>query len=210
MAEDDIWVSNVLNNSNLVIGTDIDREEPAWVTIGKGEKPAQADLPIRIYAMYKDQTFTKKFPDLFDGGGGTKISPPLEAIFRKFNLGSSWICPAQLFLYDRMTLVDHTFSIFAGWETLQFLVPEESEGLRGYPVTRQQPNPPPPDVWGVPWELKDGDIAIAPRDLDGLDFWYDSRLRGAVFFSDPLKQSLCDGGYCRLFKFRKCKVIAVH
>ncbi|TLP61448.1 hypothetical protein FEE96_14490 [Parasedimentitalea maritima] len=210
MAEGDIWVSNVLNNSSLVIGTNIDREEPAWKTIAQGKKPADEELPIRIYAMYKDQAFTKKFPELFEGGGGTKISPQLEGIFRKFDLGASWICPAQLFLYDRATPVDHQFSIYGGREKLQFLIPEESEGLRGYPVTRQQPNPPPPDVWEMPWELKDNDIAIAPRDLGGLDIWYDPKLHGAMFFSDSLKQALCDGGYARLFKFYKCKVIAVH
>ena len=210
MAEGDIWVSNVLNNSSLVIGTNIDREELAWKAIAQGGKPSDVELPIRIYAMFKDQTFTKKFPELFEGGGGTKISPQLEGIFRKFNLGSSWICPAQLFLYDRATPVDHQFSIFAGWDKLQFLVPEESRDLQGGVVTRSRSNPPPPEVWGMPWELKDDDIAIAPRELGGLDIWYDSKLRGALFFSDRLKQALCDGGYARLFKFCKCKVIAVH
>lgn len=210
MAEGDIWVSNVLNNSSLVIGTNIDREEPAWKTIAQGKKPADEELPIRIYAMYKDQAFTKKFPELFEGGGGTKISPRLEGIFRKFNLGASWICPAQLFLYDRATPVDHQFSIYGGWDKVQFVVPEESRDLQGGVVTRSRPNPPPPEVWGMPWELKDGDIAIAPRDLGGLDIWYDSKLRGALFFSDPLKQALCDGGYARLFNFYNCRVIAVH
>ncbi|NRB16222.1 MAG: hypothetical protein HRU33_01265 [Rhodobacteraceae bacterium] len=121
--------------------------------------------------MYKEQAFSIKFPELFEGGGGTKISPRLEAIFRKFNLSSSWICPAKLFLYDRMTPVDHIFSIFAFQEKRQFLVPEESRGLQGGVVTRSRPNPPPPAVWGMPWEVKDGDLAVAPRGLGRLDLW---------------------------------------
>ena len=97
MAAGDIWVSFVLNNSSLTVATEIDRGEPAWKAIARGEVPGKEDLPIQLYATYEYQDFTKKLPELFQGGGGTKISPQLEAIFRKFNLGSAWICPAQLF-----------------------------------------------------------------------------------------------------------------
>ena len=210
MAEGDFWISAVLNDSSRVVGTDIDRSEPAWQAIRRGEVPAAEELPIRIYAMYRNQKFPKKMPELFEGGGGTKISPRLAAIFRRFNIGSTWICPAELYRHDRVTRVDRDFSIMAGWDKPNFLVEEESRGLKGRVVTRHRPNPPPPDVWRMPLDMKDGDIAIAPRQLDGLDLWYDPKLCGGLFFSDRLKAALCEGGYARLFKFRKCRVLPLH
>lgn len=210
MAAGDIWVSFVLNNSSLTVGTEIDRDEPAWKAIARGDVPDEGDFPIRLYDTYIGETFTQKVPELFQGGGGVKISPQLAEIFRKFNLGPSWIYPAQLYLHDRKTPVDHALSIFAGWKKLELLVPDQSTGLRGMEFRARRPNPPPPDVWGVPIDPKDGDIAITARDLDGLDIWYDKSLRGSLFFSDPLKRALCDGGYARLFNFYQTNVIPVH
>ncbi|MEP2028486.1 MAG: hypothetical protein ABJI96_07245 [Paracoccaceae bacterium] len=97
MAAGDIWVSFILNNSSLTVATDIDRDEPAWKAIAAGEVPGEEDLPVRLCAKYKYQDFKKKLPALFSGGGGAKISPQLEAIFRRFNLGTTRICPAQLY-----------------------------------------------------------------------------------------------------------------
>ncbi|MCP4195177.1 MAG: hypothetical protein GY768_31640 [Planctomycetaceae bacterium] len=210
MADGYIWVSNVLNDSSLVVGTDVDSEESARKSIFKREYPANKDLPARLYAHYKDEAFDKGLPELFTGGGGTKISPKLADIFRQFNLGSGRTCPLKLYLHDRKTPVDLEIFLLYWWEQRQFLDLEKSIGLRGRRPSRVQPNPPPPDKWGVPWELSDGDIVIAPRDLGGLDFWYDTKLRGALFFSNRLCQALRDAGYARLFKFRKCTVLPVH
>ena len=64
MAAGDIWDSFFLNKSSLTVGTDVDRDEPAWWAIKRGEVPDEKDLPIRLYATYKDETFTKKLPEL--------------------------------------------------------------------------------------------------------------------------------------------------
>jgi len=210
MADGDIWISGVLKESRLVVGTDVDAEEPAWQSIFRKEYPDEEGLPARLYAHEKDETFEKRLPELFTGGGGIKISSHLAAIFRRFNLGSGEVCPARLYLHDRITPENHDVFLLFLWEQRQFLDVESSIGLLGYPVTRRQPNPPPPDAWGMPWEPKSGDIAVAPRGLDGLDFWYDPNLRGALFFSDLLRQALRDAGHAELFKFRKCRILTAH
>lgn len=205
MAEGDFWVSAVLNETRYVVGTDRDSEEPAWKSIAQRELPAAEDLPARLYAVERDVKFEKRLPDLFTGRGGTKISSKLAEVFRPFNLGLGWMCPAKLYLYDRLTPTNHEFFLIM-WEARQLLDVENSVGLRGYSVTRHQPDPPPPDVWGMPWELNNGDIAITPRGLNGLDLWYDPKLRGGLFFSDRLCRALRDAGYSDLFKFRRCSV----
>ncbi len=144
MADGYIWVSNVLNDSSLVVGTDVDSEESARKSIFKREYPANKDLPARLYAHYKDEAFDKGLPELFTGGGGTKISPKLADIFRQFNLGSGRTCPLKLYLHDRKTPVDLEIFLLYWWEQRQFLDLEKSIGLRGRRPSRVQPNPPPP------------------------------------------------------------------
>ncbi|NVK14182.1 MAG: hypothetical protein HWE35_08370 [Rhodobacteraceae bacterium] len=210
MAEGDTWVSSVLTDSSLVVGTDIDRSEPAWQAIERGEPPAAEDLPIRIYAKYKNQIFNEKLPQLFFGSGGIKISKNLAEVIQKFNLGRTDIRRAQLFLHDRKTPIDQPLCSLGSLEKMKLLAPNECKNLRGHVVTRHLPNPPPPAEWGMPWELQDGDIAIVSNKANSLDTWTDANLKGSWFFSDCMKQALCDAGYAKLFQFRKCRTLRLN
>lgn len=110
MAEEDIWVSSVLNNSSLTVGTEINRDEPAWKAIEQGRDPLPEELPLRIYAHYRDETFEKKLPHLFFGAGGIKISPQLVSILNSMTLERR-----------RFDQVNFSFSTGKHWRTFSIL-----------------------------------------------------------------------------------------
>lgn len=210
MAEEDIWVSSVLNNSSLTVGTEINRDEPAWKAIEQGRDPLPEELPLRIYSRYRDETFEKKLPHLFFGAGGIKISPQLVSIFEQHDLGKKTMRPAQFFLNDRTTLANIQHSVFSTFEKRSFLLVDESKRLRGRTPNRHNPNPAPPEAWGMPYEMEDDDLAVMPASSNSLDLWCDTKTKGGLFFSDKLKQALCQEGFGRLFKFYRCRVLRMH
>lgn len=76
-ASDEIWISNIFNDSTIVRGTDIDRSEPGWISLTERQSVSEADLPLNIYAHYKDETF-RNLPPAFEGAGGPVRETALE------------------------------------------------------------------------------------------------------------------------------------
>ncbi len=209
MAEGDIWVTKFIDDSSFVKGTKFDPSEPARVAMREGREVSQEDLPLKIHARYKDEDFAD-LKEIVIGGGGVKVSTRIAEIFQSFNLGQMRLLPMRFFFYDRETPARDGYFILFQLEKRKFVIPEESKGIRPPVRIRQIKNPGPPTFWNYPPEPKDGDIAIVPRELNGLDFWVDPTVIGSVFMSDPLAQALKDAGYASLFKFRKCKVVRMH
>ena len=210
MAVGDIWISAIVNNSDLLVATQIDRQEPAWQAIAKGHAVRAEDLPCRLYGEYRDQFFEDGLPDVFFGAGGTKLTPDLKDILVGHNLGSATVFPASLYLNDRKTLVAPELFILGYDDNVEAFVPEQCQNLRARYKHRSRPEPSPEAKWKMPYSLQDGDIAVLPSKTGDLDFWADKWLDSALFFSDPLKQALCDGGYAKLFDFKKCKEAVLH
>ncbi|MGB3176949.1 MAG: hypothetical protein WBA90_03620, partial [Albidovulum sp.] len=129
MADDEIWISNIFNDTTIVRGTEIDRSEPGWVALKERQSVSAAELPLNIYAHYKDETF-RNLPPAFEGAGGLKLSAGIAAVLQQFDLGSAFLVPIQLYLYDRRTPVDQKYFIYASYERKEAFVPELSRDVR--------------------------------------------------------------------------------
>ncbi len=176
-----------------------DSSEPGWVSLRERQTVAEENLPLRIYADLKDETF-QDLPEAFLGGGGLKLSGRIAAVLRQFDLGKGFLIPAQLYLYDRRTPVDQNYVIYGSYEIRDTFVPEQSREVRK-PAHR---NVDPPLYWKMPWEPKDDDIAVRQAALQGADMWMDRMLFGAIFMSGPLVAALQAAGLAEIFSLTKC------
>ncbi|MGR3712196.1 MAG: hypothetical protein ACU0A6_03625 [Shimia sp.] len=210
MADGDIWISAILGNSDLIVGTEIDREESAWQAIVQNREVSAEHLPVRVYGAYRDQFFEEGLPDLFMGAGGVKISQDLKDILMAYDLGAVEVFQASLYLHDRKTLIASNLHLLGIRKEIEAFVPEQCQNVRARYKHRSQAKPSPEAKWKMPFTLQDGDIAVMPSRTEDLDFWSDKWLWDALFFSDPLKQALCEGGYAKLFDFKKCKKALLH
>ena len=185
LADDEIWISNIYHDSTKVRGTDIDRSEPGWTALRERQSVSEDELPLRLYAHYKDETFDN-LPPVFMGGGGFKLSAPIAAVLRQFDLGKAFLAPARLYLYDRRTPVDKEYYVYGSYERKDAFVPELSRDVRTNPYDKTDP----PPHWRMPWEPKDGDIAVRESALEGADMWMDPRLFGSLFMKGRLVAAL--------------------
>mmetsp|Transcript_31246 Transcript_31246/g.60893 ORF Transcript_31246/g.60893 Transcript_31246/m.60893 type:complete len:211 (+) Transcript_31246:579-1211(+) len=210
MAEGDIWISAFATNSNLVVGTRIDQEDPSWQALEQGREILIEQLPLQIFGRYRDQFFEEGVPDLFCGAAGIAVSEGIKGVFSAHNLGTAKLYPASLYLHDRKTLVTPNLYVLNSQETIEAFIPEQCQNVRAPYKHRSQPKPSPTAKWGMPYTLRDDDIAVIPSKTGDLDLWMDKWLGYAFFFSDPIKQAICDGGYAKLFDFKKCKEAVLH
>jgi hypothetical protein len=202
---DEIWISNIFHDSTNVRGTDIDRSEPGWVALKERQSVSEAELPLNIYAHYKDETF-RNLPPAFEGAGGLKLSDGIAAVLQQFDLGKAFLIPIQLYLHDRRTPVDKKYFIYASYERKDAFVSELSRDVRTNPYDKTDP----PPYWNMPWEPKDGDIAIREGAPEGADMWMDPKLFGSLFMKGQLVAALREAGYAKIFSLTRCRIILPH
>jgi hypothetical protein len=204
MAATDVWFDKLDYDSSRIIGTTAVWDEPGWKAIAEGRQPDIEALPLRIYAVYKDQDYTK-LPPFFIGGGGYNVSSALANVLRQFDLGEeSGLFPLQIYQYDRVTPVKTDHLLLRARAFKNGLVPTESIGLRTGKFSSQ-----PPKRW-FPRSSEDGDVAVGEQVLSGADLWFDEKLDGAMFMSDRLVQALRKAGFGRSFNLFRCRVIAMN
>jgi hypothetical protein len=202
LGDDEIWISNIFHDSTIVRGTDIDRSEAGWVALKERQSVSEEELPLNIYAHYKDETF-HNLPPAFEGAGGLKLSAPIAAVLRQINLGKAFLAPARLYLYDRRTPVEKAYFIYASYERKDAFVPELSRDVRTNPYDKTDP----PPYWNMPWKPKDGDIAVRETALEGADMWMDPKLDGSLFMKGRLVAALQQAGIAKLFSLTRCRMV---
>mgnify|MGYP000951252029 CR=1 FL=1 len=203
MSTEEVWISNIFNDSTIVRGTDIDRTEPGWNITFETHAPPPEDVPLNLYATYKNDKLND-LPPVFEGAGGMKISEPVAKILKQFDLGNGFLAPVRLYLHDRTTPVDKSYFVYGPYERKDgCFIPELSKDIRTNPYEKNKP----PKEWDMPWEPKDSDIAVMESALDGSDIWLDRTLRGALFMKGTMVAALQQAGYGRIFKAKKCRVV---
>jgi hypothetical protein len=204
MAAADVWFDKLNYDSSRIIGITAEWDEPGWKAVAQDRQPDIEDLPLRLYADYKDLDYSR-LPPFFDGGGGFKVSSALANILRQFDLGEkSGLFPLQIYKYDRVTPVktDHLLLRIRGVKA--GLIPEESKGLWAGKNLKH-----PPARW-YPGQAKDGDVAVGEHVLSGADLWFDEKLGDVMFLSDRLVQALRKAGFGRSFNLFRCRVITLN
>lgn len=202
MADSGIWISNIFNDSTIVRGTEIDRSEPGWVALKERQSVSEAELPLNIYAHYKDETF-RNLPSAFEGAGGLKLSAQIASVLRQFDLGKAFLAPAKLYLYDRRTPVEKEYFIYASYERKDAFVSEWSRNVRRPSCQKDDP----PRYWKMPWEPKDGDVAVRESALVGADMWMDPKLDGSLFMKGAMVAALEQAGFAKIFSLTRCRVV---
>ncbi|NSX55455.1 imm11 family protein [Parasulfitobacter algicola] len=203
MSKDTVWVSRAMMDSTLMKGFDHDNyfvdKENALDAMRRNEKgePLPADrFPKEMYGEYRDEK-VKKQPDIFNAGGFWTVSAECADVLRQFDLGQTSLYPVKILQHDRTTPVEGTYFCLNFGETKDAFVSEESPRARerGY------------NAWGLPYGVKDGEMAIKPDALKGVDLWMDQRVKDAFFLSDPLVKALKAAKLTRRFGLRKCRIL---
>jgi hypothetical protein len=163
---------------------------------------SEDELPLRLYAHYKDDTLSD-LPPVFQGGGGLKLSGSIVDIVKQFDLGKAFLAPAQLYLHDRQTPVAADYFVYGSYEFKDAFEPDRSRDVRTNPYDTTVP----PPYWSMPWEPKDGDIAVRKSALDGSDMWMDRKLFGSLFMKGRLASALQQAGFAKLFSLTQCRIV---
>ena len=115
MANDEVWISNIFHDPTNVRGTDIDRSEPGWTAMRERQSVSEEELPLRLHANVRGETF-RNLPPAFEGAGGSKLSAGIAAVLRRFDRGKAFLVPARLYLFDRCTPVGKEYFIGGSYE----------------------------------------------------------------------------------------------
>ena len=203
MNTEEIWISDIAHDSTIVRGTDIDRNEPGWNVTFETHVPPPEDMPLNLYATYKNDKLNN-LPPVFTGGGGINFAAMIAKILNQFDLGQGFLAPVRLYLHDRITPVDKSYFVYGPYERKDgTFIAELSKDIRTNPYDKNKT----PERWKMPWELKDGDIAVLESALEGSDIWLDRTLFGSFFLKGNVVAALQQAGYARFFKVKKCRVV---
>jgi len=203
MKTDKVWVTTAGRDGSLV-QTNIghDPNEPARLAISRGEEPSEDERTVTAFAEYADSQIGE-LPDVFVGAGSYVISGEIADILLGFELERTLLLPLRLFQYDRKTEVnaDRRFHLISRFSVAEALAPEESPRLQPSPYSN------PPQLWSLPWEPKDGDVAVKQMDLDSPALWHDPKLVGCYFFNGEVVEALEDAGFAHHWGFKECRII---
>ena len=142
-----------------------------------------------------------KQPDIFSAGGVWAVSAACADVLRSADLGQSSLYPTKLFQHDRKTAIEGEYFCLNFGDTKEVFSRDDS------PRARTPDYQDPVTYWLLPFDLKDGDIAVTSAALDGPDLWIDPKMKDAFFLSDRLVQALKAAKLTRRFGLRKCRVV---
>lgn len=202
MKSDSVWVSTVDMDNTLTQMMSVDRTDPVWAAVNEARMPSPDDLPIKTWADSPQETFAR-LPLLFSGGGGTSFTGEIAAPILNFDLGRTFVLPMRIFLHDRKTEVhaDRNYYTMPRYEVFEALAPENSFGLRPSRYSN------PPKVWSLTREIKDDDVAVHARALDGPAIWHDPQLISGQFFCGDVVAAMVAAGVARHWRLHRCRIV---
>ncbi len=199
-----VWVSRAIMDSSLIIKLDADivfEDEPRAIKAGRaiqaGEPLDQDWFPKRIWAD-ADAGDLGALPDLFCVNGYWVVTKRCADLLLQFDLGNGALYPVEIFQQDRITPVIGKYFNLSFGNQKNALVQSQSPKLRDSDLGN--------DTWLLPFVLRDGDITVSTRALEGPDLWIDTRVRRAIFGSDRLAKALKVAGLSKAFSWKKCLV----
>jgi hypothetical protein len=199
-----VWLSRAIAEQELVLYFQSDLSEQSKEKSIEGSKknplgePLGPDLfPKTVWAT--EETPPGPLPDLFVAKGYWVVSEKAASILRQFDLGKGALYPVAVLKADRATPYpgDHFCWNFGNAKTA--LVPDQSQNLRPFGVAGLR--------WNLPWNPKDGDVAVSAAALGGPDVWVDPNLFKSLFVSDALGSALKGAGLAKAFLLTRSRVV---
>ena len=142
----------------------------------------------------------KKIPDLFWAMSQWIVSEKAANIINNFDLGQGALYPVAegVFQSDRATRIPGSYYCWIFGCVKDALLPEDCYNLR---------EPQAAGLWfRIPWNLKDGDVAVSKQALLGPDVWIDPMLFKSLFLSARLGDALNDAGLSASLRLCRCRV----
>lgn len=132
------------------------------------------------------------------------MSGEIAEILLSFDLGTMLVLPLRVLEHDRKTEVygDRNYHLLFRYNVFRALAPKESPNLKPGRFSD------PPSHWAMPWEPKDGDVAVHETALDGPAIWNDPQLMQVHFYNGEVVKALEAAGVAHLWRFKKCRVVA--
>ena len=212
MAE--VWASNMLMQGQNLFGfswAEYERDPKGAVAsllrMERGEPVPDDVVPDVMWSDDADDDRVERLPHLLQASNFLVVSDTLADLLRRFDLGTSRLCPVTLLHRDRATPYTGTHFVLDLRERKEAFEPEHSKRF-DRPLFPDLPSH--TFLGSVSGRPEDGDISVSTAALVGADIWRDPRLLASLFFSDRLmtvmKKAKVLGGV-RTFR---CPVVTVH
>lgn len=200
-----VWISAAPVDSTLIkafVSDVIEADEDTTLdTLRRqvfGEPLPRERFPTKLFGEYPNKRLGPQ-KDFFMAGGFWLVSAKFASVLEKFNLGQSALYPVSVLEYDRETPVGGDYYVFAFGESKTAFLGERSEG-------RIENIVPEKGLWQFQLRPEDGWAAVEETALEGPDFWVDTSLISAFFFSDRLAEALKEAGVAKVLRLKSVRV----
>ncbi|TPI28254.1 hypothetical protein FJW07_31085, partial [Mesorhizobium sp. B3-1-9] len=176
-----VWASRAFMDSTRIKAFTAD-PLPTGMNLGRmaelnetGEPMSAEHFPKQIFAEYPDRKEEKQ-ADLVLAAGAVVVSAACAEVLRRFDLGHSSLYPIRLFQHDRKTPVEGEYFCLNIAERKDTFLRDRS------PLVRELGD----GSLRMPSYLADGDVAVSPAAIEGVDLWVSPPLKRIFFLRDRL------------------------
>lgn len=201
---DSVWLSRALAEQELVLYFQSDLSEGNTEKSIEGSKKnplgealSEDFFPKTVWAT--EETPPGPLPDLFVAKGYWIVSDRAAAILRQFDLGKGALYPVTVLQADKATAYPGEYFSWNFGNVKTALVPDQSQNLRPFGVSGLR--------WNLPWNPKNGEVAVSAAALGGPDVWVDPTLFKSLFVSDALGSALKSAGLAKAFLLIRGRVV---
>ncbi|KUF11154.1 hypothetical protein [Pseudoponticoccus marisrubri] len=204
-----VWVSALLHDTRNFAafeGVEPDKDMPALMRV---KALNESGRPLVADAFFTTtRAKTRRAPKLSDlmliTDGFVLVSARLMAVLSRFDLVDGGFHATRLLAAEGDTQLANGYAYWNFGNHKKTFVPDQSPAVT---PSLNGPDKSQPTSWFPPASIRDHEITLSAQGCAGPDVWTEWRLRGCVFFSDPLVQALRDADLDAPFGFRACRIV---
>lgn len=162
-----------------------------------GREMTRGDFPPSLHLQPSARARDKKPSDIFIANGFIVVSENARKVFSNFELGDVNFFAVKLYDKDKSTIIDPNLFFLNYGNAKPTFIPANSKGAEPVGAT---------DMWHMPINPEDGDVAVASSALSGPDLWVDPACRKVFFVTEALGRAIRREKLSG-FWFTKCHVV---
>ena len=204
-----VWISTAPGHASNMrrLRHDVDERgreafEPILDRIKAGEPLLDDDFPERVYGAPDADERDYNLPDLFKAYGFWVVSSAARDVLDALDLDLGEMRPVDVLKNDKQTPVGGTWFCISFGNRKQALLPAESRRMRLNYIKDGRKG------WFPAFGIKDDDVAVSARALEGPDIWIDPDVGDSFFLSDRAVRALKKAKAAKGFLLSRCRVIA--
>ncbi|MEL6878403.1 MAG: hypothetical protein AAGL68_09945 [Pseudomonadota bacterium] len=200
---DYVWVSNVMNDSVLIVMASSDIAEENKDKAIAGLKALKSwysvdpeSLPKRIYLGEGKGT---NLPPIFDVNGYYIVSGQIAEILVRYDLGGGALHPVQVLQSDKATPVGGDWHCWVFGNRKSAFSKQSSRNLEPFGTSEE---------WAeMPYDPADFDVAVTSAAKEGADVWLDPPMFKTIFLGKELGDELSAAGLGKAMRIYRATVV---